>query len=221
MPQEGNVDTENAQITVLAAENSDPEIVEPSSPRTTVDENTTATVTVGSYTATDVDDDELTFTLGGADAAQFSIESDTTGGDLTFAPPTPTGTPPTGGLDYETKTSYEVTITVSDGQGGTDAEVTVTVTIINVDEGGTVTFSPTSVRAGGTVMASVTDPDAPGGITGVITWSWSGIAGTNPGNSSSYTTVAADATNELTATVTYHDAAEDMTLIRQMPRLQC
>ena len=83
----------------------------------------------------------------------------------------------------------------------------VTVPVNNVEEGGTVTFSPTSVRAGGTVMASVTDPDAPGGITGVITWSWSGIAGTNPGNSSSYTTVAADATNELTATVAYHDAA--------------
>ena len=86
-----------------------------------VKENTPAGVNVGSpVSATDADDDKLTYTLSGTDAAAFSIVS-TTGQLKTHAP-----------LDFETKNAYTVTVTVSDG-GRTDA-IIVAITIIDVNE---------------------------------------------------------------------------------------
>ncbi len=86
-----------------------------------VKENTPAGENVGSpVSATDEDDDTLTYTLSGTDAAAFSIVS-TTGQLKTKAP-----------LDFETKNAYTVIVTVSDG-GRTDA-ITVAITIIDVDE---------------------------------------------------------------------------------------
>ena len=86
-----------------------------------VKENTPAGVNVGSpVSATDADDDKLTYTLSGTDAAAFSIVS-TTGQLKTHAP-----------LDFETKNAYTVTVTVSDG-GRTDA-IIVAITILDVNE---------------------------------------------------------------------------------------
>ena len=84
-------------------------------------ENTPAGINIGSpVSATDADDDTLTYTLGGTDAGSFSIVRSS--GQLQTQVP----------LDYETKKSYTVTVTVSDG-GRTDA-ISVTITIIDVDE---------------------------------------------------------------------------------------
>ena len=86
-----------------------------------VKENTDAGVNIGSpVSATDDDEDTLTYTLGGTDATAFSIVS-TTGQLKTSAP-----------LDFETKNAYTVTITVSDGSR-TDS-ITVAITIIDIDE---------------------------------------------------------------------------------------
>ena len=86
-----------------------------------VKENTPAGENVGSpVSATDEDDDTLTYTLSGTDAAAFSIVR-TTGQLKTLAP-----------LDFEKKNAYTVTVTVSDG-GRTDA-ITVAITIIDVNE---------------------------------------------------------------------------------------
>ena len=86
-----------------------------------VKENTPAGANVGSpVSATDEDEDTLTYTLSGTDAAAFSIVR-TTGQLKTHAP-----------LDFETKNAYTVIVTVSDG-GRTDA-ITVAITIIDVDE---------------------------------------------------------------------------------------
>ena len=86
-----------------------------------VKENTPSGQNVGSpVSATDEDDDTLTYTLSGTDAAAFSIVR-TTGQLKTRAP-----------LDFETKNAYTVTVTVSDG-GRTDA-IIVAITIIDVDE---------------------------------------------------------------------------------------
>ena len=86
-----------------------------------VKENTPAGEDIGSpVSATDKDDDTLTYTLSGTDAAAFSIVR-TTGQLKTRAP-----------LDFETKNAYTVTVTVSDG-GRTDA-IIVAITIIDVDE---------------------------------------------------------------------------------------
>ncbi|MDE0687246.1 MAG: cadherin domain-containing protein [Candidatus Poribacteria bacterium] len=84
-------------------------------------ENTPAGVNIGSpVSATDADDDTLTYTLGGVDRASFSIVRSS--GQLQTKSP----------LDYETKNAYSVTVTVSDGDR-TDA-ISVKITIIDVDE---------------------------------------------------------------------------------------
>ena len=87
-----------------------------------VAENTPADVKIGRpVSATDADDDTLTYNLGGVDAASFSIVKNS--GQLeTHAP-----------LDYETKNAYSVTVTVSDG--GRIDSINVAITVIDVDEG--------------------------------------------------------------------------------------
>ena len=87
----------------------------------TVAENTALSVNIGSaVAATDADNDTLTYTLNGIDASSFDI--DRTSGQLKTR----------AALDYETKTSYMVTITVSDGSL-TDT-ITVTINVTNVPE---------------------------------------------------------------------------------------
>ena len=70
--------------------------------------------------ATDADGDTLTYSLGGTDAASFVIVS-TSGQILTKSGVT---------YDYEAQANYSVTVTASDGEGGT-AKATV---IINIDD---------------------------------------------------------------------------------------
>ncbi len=86
----------------------------------TVAENTTAGTNIGAaVAATDTDENDiLTYTLGGTDADSFSIDSAT--GQLQTS----------AALDYETKTSYTVTVDVSDGNGLD--RITVTINVTNV-----------------------------------------------------------------------------------------
>ena len=88
-----------------------------------VDENTVAGEDIGApVEATDADeDDALTYTLSGTDAASFDID-DTTGQLMTKA-----------ALDYETKDSYTVTVTATDEEGLSDA-ITVTIDVADVDD---------------------------------------------------------------------------------------
>ena len=69
--------------------------------------------------ATDPDDDALTYTLGGDDAASFAIDAST--GQLTTAT----------ALDHETKASYSVTVIATDPAGAT-AEIGVAITVTEV-----------------------------------------------------------------------------------------
>ena len=86
-----------------------------------VAENTAAGENIGAaVTATDADDDTLTYTLGGADAGSFDIDAGT-GQLMTSA-----------ALDFETTPSYTVTVTASDGTD--EAMVAVTITVTDVDE---------------------------------------------------------------------------------------
>ena len=78
------------------------------------------------------DGDNLTYMLGGADAALFTIEQEdsnanppTVGGRIKVAEGTE--------FDYETKTSYTVTVTVTDPSLASDT-ITVTINILDVDE---------------------------------------------------------------------------------------
>ncbi len=82
-----------------------------------VDENTAAGEDIGTpVAATDADGDTLTYAPGGTDAAHFAL--DTATGQLQTRE----------ALDYETQTTYQVTLEVSDGEGGS-ASITVTIEV--------------------------------------------------------------------------------------------
>ena len=119
-----NVD-EDPEISrrVTAVGNVAPEFADDTTSRTVV-EGTAAGADIGApVTAEDPDvGDALTYTLGGTDAASFNIVR-TTGQLQTKAD-----------LDYETKASYDVTVTATDGNTASDSiDVTITVTDV-VDE---------------------------------------------------------------------------------------
>ena len=89
-----------------------------------VEENSPPGTNVGlPVTATDADDDTLTYTLEGTDAASFEIDS--TSGQIQ----TKSGVT----YDYETKEEYSVTVKADDGNGGT-ATIAVAIDLLDVDE---------------------------------------------------------------------------------------
>jgi hypothetical protein len=87
-----------------------------------VDENTPSGQPMGDpISATDADGDALTYGLQGADADSFAIDSST--GQIKTQ----------GTYDFEQKSSYSVTVVVSDGAGGRSSLV-VTIAITDIDE---------------------------------------------------------------------------------------
>ena len=85
-----------------------------------IDENTGSDEAIGDpVSATDPENDKLTYTLGGTDVSSFSIDSGS-GQLLTSV-----------ALDYETKSSYTVTVTVSDGILTDTITVTISITDAN------------------------------------------------------------------------------------------
>ena len=72
-------------------------------------------------TATDADNDTLTYSLRGDDASSFTVDPRT--GQLHAKAP----------LDYETRANYRLEVRVTDGKGGDDS-IDVTVSVTNVNE---------------------------------------------------------------------------------------
>ncbi len=166
-----------------------------------VPENTASGTDIGSpYTATDADTgDDLTYHLSGTDASSFSISSTAQLSTNTT-------------LDFETKSSYSVTIGVRDNSSETmdDDTIDITINVTNVDEAGTVTITGT-LEGGVELTAAVTDPD--GTITsGSLSWQWSSST-TSDGTftdisgatDEEYTSVAGDVGMFLKAKATYKD----------------
>ena len=188
--------TATASAMVLPPSNSPPRFSE-TAPTRSIAENSAAGTAVGApVRATDSDGDSLTYTLGGSDAATFSIGR--TSGQLMSR----------AALDYETKPSYSVGVTARDNSGGSDT-TTVAVAVTNVEEQGTVTLNPDRPLVGTALTASLTDPD--GGVTGE-TWRWSRsdaadgtFTGIGGATRASYTPVEADEGMYLKITVTYTD----------------
>ena len=152
----GGADTIGVTISVTD-ENDDPIFIEGDNTTRSVAENTSAGVNIGgSVSAMDEDGDPLTYTLGGVDAASFSIVGSS--GQLQTRAP----------LDYETKDAYSVTILVSDGNGGTDTiGVVINVTDENDDpifiEGDSTTRSVAeNVLAGVNIGSAVSATDEDG-----------------------------------------------------------
>ena len=106
-------------------------------------ENTAADTNVGAVipAATDTDNDTLTYTMEGTDAASFTFDASTR------QIKTKTGVT----YDYETKSSYSVTIKADDSNGGTDT-VAVTISLANVEEPPDAPGAPTVSAASATSL---------------------------------------------------------------------
>ena len=117
--------TDTIDVTINVAnvdENRAPSFAEGTSTTRSIAENTSSGQNIGTaLSATDADNDTLTYSLSGADADSFSIVN--TSGQLQTS----------AALDYETKVSYTVIVSVSDGNGGSDS-ITVTINVTDVDE---------------------------------------------------------------------------------------
>ncbi len=177
-------------------------------------ENTPVATAVATYTATDAEGDTVTWTLGGTDAGDFSID---TNGALTFNTVRDFETPDSGA----TSNTYFVTITATDdGDPNESGTLDVTVTVTNVDdEAGVVAIAITrdgttvsgAPRVGDTLTASVTDADSgSAGVTGT-TWQWQSSSAGSTTNISgatdaAYSPVADDVDSTLQAVATYNDS---------------
>ncbi len=122
----------------------------------TVAENAAITTAVYTTTATDADNDALTYTLTGADAASFNISA---AGVVTLK----------ASADFETKTSYAITVNVSDGKATTTQNVAVTVTNVNeapvISSNGGGATAAVNVFENSTVVTTVTSTDPDAGAT--------------------------------------------------------
>ena len=120
----GNLAVAATGVTNAIIANEPPEFSSPTATRE-VPENTAANTNIGAAlpAATDADNDPLTYTLEGADAASFDFDPATrqlsTKSGVTY--------------DYETKPSYSVTLKAEDDNGGSDT-LAVTITVTDVEE---------------------------------------------------------------------------------------
>ena len=141
-----------------------PLFTEGTSTTRSVAENTASGQNIGApVSATDVESETLTYNLSGADAASFSIIS--TSGQLQTR----------AALDFETKPSYSVTVSVSDGDGGSDSiDVRIDVTDVGENrapsfaEGTSTTRSVAENTTANTNIGtaiSATDPDTSDTLT--------------------------------------------------------
>ena len=169
---------------------------------------------VATFTASSPQDrDGIAWTLGGDDAAHFSIE-DPSGAlrfDIDPVDPARFAKPP----DFEAPADsgadnvYVVTLLPSSESGTAASALSVTVTVFDVDEDGSVSLSTKRPRKGEAITATLTDPD--GAAAGSQTWVWERTAGKNNwvtidgAASSVYTPTAADARSFVRAAVTYSD----------------
>ena len=161
-------------LIVIDKPNVAPVFTEGASTTRSVAENTAANVHIGTtVVATDVDNDTLTYTRGGTDAASYEIDS-ATGQLKTKAT-----------LDYETKNTYSVTITVSDGSLTDTIDVTINVT--DIDE--TIPNRAPVFTEGGSTARIVAENTDAGVNFGAA------VAATDPdGNTLAYTIGGTDAT---------------------------
>ena len=171
-------------------------------------------------TATDRDNDSLTFSIVGAHADKFElvVVNNTTVRLRTIL-----------ALDFETASGvYFVQVAVHDGKGldetnmvitvitddSIDATTTVTVTIVDIEEEGVVTLTDDEPGVGTMLRATLTDGDSinsNGNVTGAA-WQWArsgnirdGWTNISGATSRNYTTTQADADFFVRARVEYTD----------------
>ncbi|WP_419553073.1 cadherin domain-containing protein [Candidatus Poriferisodalis sp.] len=169
---------------------------------------------VATFTASSSQDrDGITWTLGGDDAAHFSIDepSGALRFDLDPVAPVIVAKPPDFEVpvDSDNDNAYVVTLLASSASATADTALSVTVTVTDADEDGAVSLSTKRPRTGVAVTAALDDPD--GVVDDSATWVWERSVGYNEwaaiagAEGSSYTPAAADAGSFLRVGVSYSD----------------
>lgn len=135
-----------------------------------VPEHSVAGVSVGTVSATDVDNDALNYTITGGTGFNLFLINKTTGAITVKT---------TNSIDFETMStpSYSLEVTVSDGRGGFDVKL-YNIAVIDINEAPSITTTVLSVNENSAVNTQVgqivaTDPD----IKVTTTFSYSLIAG--------------------------------------------
>ena len=162
---DGNGGTDTATVNITVTDVNEAPVFGSTSSTLSVSEAAAIGASVGTVSATDPDTgNTVTYSItAGNSAGKFSIGSSS--GAITVA----------AALDYETDSSYTLTVEASDGNGGTDtATVNITVTDVNeapVFGSTTYTFSVSEAAAIGTSVGTVsaTDPDSGNTVTYSIT----------------------------------------------------
>ena len=179
--------TTTEEITINVINDDEPATIAATLSAASFAENSAVGAAIASVNATDPEGSAVTYTLSGTGSDNFSID---TSGNITLA----------SALDYETATSYELTVVVDDGTYAS-TEV-ITVSVADVNEAPTlstaVAFNAFQENtATGTTIAtsSVTDPEA-----GAITYSLSGTGSENFAVSSDGTVTLANSLDYETAT---------------------
>ena len=180
--------------------------------RRSVDENDEGADVSAVVVAIDADDDTLFYSISGTDASLFTVNAGT--GQISVAAGT--------SLDYETKSTYSVVISVSDRKDIADASdtviddtVAVTIDVVNVNDAGTVNLPAEAPRVGDQLTAELSDQD--GTVSG-ISWKWeqsrdngatwaelSGTTDSDGGFRSTYSVLLADFGSAFRITATYTD----------------
>ena len=186
-------DTDTITVTIRVTDVNEAPAFAAATARRGIVEQTAAGVAIGQpLTATDDDNDPLTYTLAATGARTFAIDS--TSGQLRTK----------AALDHETQQTYTVTVMVSDGQ--LDARIEVT---IDVTDAGAVTLSATQPQVGSALTAEVSDPDGlAAGVLPTWRWEWSTDGSQWEGIeqfTATYTPRAADAGRSLRVTASYTD----------------
>ena len=161
-----------------------------------INENNAVGADIGTaLAATDPNDDTLTFTVEGTEAASFAIDAN---GQMTA----------TARLDHESKSSHAFTAKVSDPAGGSDT-LAVNVTVQNVEEAGTAAIDTETAEVNNAITASLTDPD--GSVAGE-SWQWQSSNSTagpwtdiSDATSAAYMPTADDVDRYLKVTASYTD----------------
>ena len=146
-------------------------------------------------TATDGDGDTLIYSISGSD-----IAIDSSSGALTFV----------SAPDYETKSSYSATVTVTDGTNSVTQEITVSINDLNDNTPSITSDSSFTVDENDTFIGTVTATDADGDT---ITYSISGSDITIDSSSGVLTFVSApdyETKSSYSATVTVSDGSTQL-----------
>ena len=157
-------------IAVTDEDENEPPSFDPTDNMRSVAENTEPGQAIGDpVTATDPEGNTLTYSLGGTDADAFGI--DEANGQLRTS----------AALDYETRSSYSVTVVAEDSEGAS-ASIEVTISVTDEDENEPPSFDPTDN------MRSVAENTEPGQAIG------DPVAATDPeGNTLTYSLGGTDA----------------------------